>query len=475
MPYSIRQRLLFALLGITILTWLLLATINYFNARSEIKELFDAHLVQSAKVLLSLVEQELKEEANKAAKEAAPNDEKSGLQNVKEHLEKHKYEKLLAFQIAVEKDNFYFTSAEAPDRLLSSGSAGFSNNYIGNINWRVYTLRDPTDTIIIRVAEPQTARSKLAHQIAFSLLLPLIIGLPVISLLIWKCVGLIFKPLDRIATDIQKRTSSQLEPVSLYAAPVEVRPLINALNRLFYRLDRTLKNERKFTADAAHELRTPLAGLKTQAQIALRTRDPVKLEHALHNVLKSVDRTTHLIEQLLLLARLEPDTRPLEFEDCNLTHLVQSVMADLSKMSLDKNITLEFNYTNSTHITANHTALTVLLRNLIDNAIRYTQVGGRVSVDLFEDPAGITIRIADNGPGIPWEERSDMFKRFYRSKHASAGGSGLGLAIVRQIAELHRAVIHLDESSSKGLQVDIYFAHMLSKQTDINHSYTPVN
>ena len=470
MPYSIRQRLLFSLLAITIGAWSLLATINYFNTRSEIKKLFDAHLLKSAKVLLSLVEHELYEENDTPGNNTPGINEQRKLHDIEQNLETHKYEKLLAFQISINKDNFYFSSAEAPAQPLSSGAPGFSTNHIDDSDWRVYTLHDQNNVIIIRVAEPQSARSDLAHKIAFSLLLPLIIGLPVISLLIWKCVGFIFKPLDKIAADIQHRTSSQLEPVTVHDAPAEVRPLINALNRLLYRLDRVLKSERRFTADAAHELRTPLAGLRTQAQIALRTRDPVKLEHALHNVLKSSERASHLIEQLLMLARLEPDVSSLEFADCDLIQLIQSVMADLTPMAMDKNITLEFNHPDAAHVSANHTALSVMLRNLVDNAIRYTPAGGQVNVDLFEDPAGITVRVADNGPGIPWAERHDVFKRFYRPKHTGESGSGLGLAIVQQIAELHRAAIHLDESSGKGLQVDIYFAHAATKQPDMNNN-----
>ena len=452
MPYSIRQRLLIFILTLTFISWSMIAVINYFNARSEIEDLFDAHLIQSAKVLLSLVEQELYEEEHDA-------DEQSKLGDVEQHLVQHKYEKLLAFQISVNRNNFNFSSAEAPDEPLSNDQEGFSDKQTGNVHWRVYTLHDPLNVIVIRVAEPHSVRSDLINEIALSLLLPLLIGLPIISILIWKCVSVIFKPLDRIAADIQQRNPAQLDSVSSFDVPKEVQPLINALNKLFYRLDRVLQNERRFTADAAHELRTPLAGLKTQAQIALRTQDTQKREHALQNILKSVDRSTHLIEQLLTLARLEPEVATTSHEDFNFAQLIQETLADVMPFAKEKNIRLDYNDGNPVQIHANAHTLSMLLRNLLDNAIRYTPEDGWVRLRLENLSSGIKLSIADNGPGIPPDCREDVFKRFFRANETREPGSGLGLSIVRQIADLHQAVITLGESEGNGLQVDILFPH----------------
>lgn len=428
----------------------MIAVINYFNARSEIEDLFDAHLIQSAKVLLSLVEQELYEEEHDAG-------EQFKLKDVEQHLERHKYEKLLAFQISVTKDNFSFSSAQAPVEPLSDNHEGFSDNRIANVHWRVYTLHDPLNVIVIRVAEPHSIRADLIHKIALSLLIPLLVGLPIISILIWRCVSVIFKPLDRIAADIQQRNPAQLDPVAMYDVPKEVHPLINALNKLFYRLDRVLQNERRFTADAAHELRTPLAGLKTQAQIALRTQEPQKREHALQNILKSVDRATHLIEQLLTLARLEPEVATTSHEDFNFAQLIQETLVDVMPFAKEKNISLEFIDGNPVQIHANAHTLSLLLRNLLDNAIRYTPNGGWVRLRLENNSSGIKLSIADNGPGISPDCREDVFKRFFRASETREPGSGLGLSIVRQIADLHQAEISLGESEGNGLQVDILF------------------
>lgn len=457
MPYSIRQRLLIFILSLTFISWAIIAVTNYFNARSEIKELFDAHLIQSAKVLLSLVDQELYEQDKYVNKTGRTEELK--LEEVEDHLRKHKYEKLLVFQINVSKDKFNFNSTEAPRQPLAGDNDGFSDILINKINWRVYTLHDPSNIIAVHVAEPHSLRSHLTNEIAFSILLPLFIGLPIIFILIWKCVSVIFDPLDKIASDIQQRNPSQLEPVSGYNVPKEVKPLINALNKLFYRLDRLLQNERRFTADAAHELRTPLAGLKTQAQIAMRTLDQEKRNHALLNILKSVDRATHLIEQLLTLARLEPGVSTANYEDFNLNQLLQETMSDIMPYANEKNIHIEYKDGHPVQIHANEHALSMLLRNLLDNAIRYTPDGGWVRLNLENNQSEIKLSIADNGPGISPQCREDVFKRFFRANQNRETGSGLGLSIVKQIADLHQAVINLGESEANGLRVDILFPH----------------
>ena len=456
MSYSIRQRLLVFILALTFISWVIIAVINYFNSRSEIEELFDAHLIQSAKVLLSLVDQELYEQDHYADD---TENERMKLKDVEEHLQQHKYEKLLAFQISVKRDNFNFNSVEAPKQPLSDNKEGFSDNTINNVRWRVYTLHDSLNIIVIRVAEPHSVRQGLINEIVLSMLVPLFIGLPIISILLWKCVSVIFTPLDRIATEIQQRNPAQLDPVSGYDVPKEVQPLISALNKLFFRLDRLLQNERRFTADAAHELRTPLAGLKTQAQIAMRTQDPVKREHAIQNILKSVDRATHLVEQLLTLARLEPGVETTNYEDLNLNHLIDEAVSDALPFAKEKNIKINFNDGTHVLIHANAHALSMLLRNLLDNAIRYTPPGGWVRLNLEHNASDIKLSVADNGPGIPPECREDVFKRFFRANESRETGSGLGLSIVRQIADLHQAIINLGESEAHGLKVDIVFPH----------------
>lgn len=454
MPRSIRQRLLVFILALTFISWATIAYTNYSDARHEIGELFDAHLVQSAKVLLSLVDAELYEEK---FSENGDNGENIRLKEVEDHLFKHKYEKLLAFQIAVKGNTFFFSSAGAPGQVLSEKTSGFSSNRIEGKLWRVYTLQDLPGIITVRVAEPLSVRNGLINEIAFNLIIPLLIGLPVIFLLIWKSVDIIFKPLDEIAADLQQRGPAHLDPVTIGNVPTEVRPLIDAINKLFRRLDKVLQNERRFTADAAHELRTPLAGLKTQTQIALRTRDIKKREHALQNILKSIDRTSHLVDQLLTLARLEPGLESINLENCNLSRLVSDIVDDVMPFAAGKNITIDFRNMRSIQIPVHTHAVSLLIRNLLDNAIRYSGYGGHIDIDLSEKDTGVLLQIADSGPGIPRELREDVFKRFFRANQTAETGSGLGLSIVKQIADLHHARIELGESGQHGLQVDIFF------------------
>lgn len=456
MPRSIRQRLLVYILALTFISWTAIAYSNYSDARHEIGELFDAHLIQSAKVLLSLVDAELYEEKYSEDKE---NRENIKLKEVEAHLFRHKYEKLLAFQIAVNDGNFFFSSAGAPRQPLSGKTSGFSNNLIEGRKWRVYTLNDPPGFITIRVAEPLSVRNGLINEIAFNLLIPLLIGLPVIFLLIWKSVDIIIKPLDEIAADLQQRGPAQLTPVTSGDVPAEVRPLIDAINRLFQRLEKVLQNERRFTADAAHELRTPLAGLKTQTQIALRTRDTKKREHALQNILKSIDRTSHLVDQLLTLARLEYGPDSIHLENCNLAQLVVDTVDDVLPLAREKNISIDCGNTGTVRAPVHLHAFSLLIRNLLDNAIRYTGPGGRIDISLSSNDAGVQLQIADSGPGIPPDLRENVFKRFFRANQVPESGSGLGLSIVKQIADLHHARIELGESAYHGLQVDIFIPH----------------
>lgn len=457
MPYSIKQRLLITLLLIVTVTWFSIALINYNDSRKEIETLFDAHLVQSAKVLLSMVDQELYEDSGITAEDKNENHDTDSLNEIERHLYKHKYEKLLAFQINIKRDKFSFNSVEAPDQPLSDGKDGFLNRNINGTEWRVFTLHDPANIITVKVAEPHSVRADLIDAIALHLLIPLIVGLPIISLLIWYIVGVVLRPLNRIAEEIQQRNSNQLDLVSEYSTPYEIRPIINALNRLFYRLSKVMKTEKQFTANAAHELRTPLAGLKAQIQTALLTQDETRRQHAMQNLLKGIDKMTRTVEQLLDLARSEPGGTPLEFEHCNLTTLIEDALAEISTFALSKNITIEYDYNSNIFIFANANSMAILLRNLLDNAIRYTLDGGKVEVRLFEDTSGITVRISDNGPGIDRESKNLIFNRFYRGNQNRENGSGLGMAIVRQIALLHNAIIHLDESTTNGLQVDIFF------------------
>lgn len=296
-------------------------------------------------------------------------------------------------------------------------------------------------------------REELAEHFLEALLKPLLYGLPLLAGWIWFATWRGLKPLDELAAELGKRAPEHLDPVTPTAAPREIRPLLDALNALFGRVGLALDNERRFTADAAHELRTPLAAIAAQAQVAARARDAAERDHALAQLSTSARRASHLVEQLLTLARLEP-AAGLAMSELRLDTLAAEVCADHGARAVEKNIALELAAPAPVQIIGNDAMLRVLLRNLIDNAVRYTPAGGKVGV-------GVTahvLTVSDNGPGIPAEQREHALRRLHRLAGQDIEGSGLGLSIVARIAELHHARIELaDGMGQPGLSVRVGF------------------
>jgi signal transduction histidine kinase len=264
----------------------------------------------------------------------------------------------------------------------------------------------------------------------------------------------------RLARDIGTRSPERLTPVDEHSVPVEIRPLTNALNSLMEELKHTLAAERRFAADASHELRTPLAVIRTHAQIAQRSKDPAERAEALDQLIRGVDRATHLVTQLLTLARLEPDAAEIERGAWSLCDAVARVVEDKQPFARAKSIELaqELPDGNPCVVAIHPSVLDILIRNLVANAIKYTPAGGRVRVGVAASGEQVLLRVTDSGPGIPAAERARIFERFYRSGGKSAPGAGLGLSIVRRICELYGAAIRLcDGEGGLGLTVEVVF------------------
>lgn len=296
-------------------------------------------------------------------------------------------------------------------------------------------------------------QKELAEHLVESLLRPLLFGLPLLGGWIWFATRRGLAPLDEIAAQIGARAPERLDPVAPALAPREIRPLLDALNDLFARVERTLESERRFTADAAHELRTPLAALSAQAQVAQRARDGTERAQALAQIVAGSRRAGHLVDQLLTLARLDPAV-PLPMETVRLDALAAEVCADHGAAALDKDIALELDAPREVVVAGNADLLRILLRNLLDNALRYTPPGGRIEVGI----APGVLRVDDSGPGIPAAERANVLRRFYRLAGQEIAGSGLGLSIVARIAELHGAQLELaDGCGAPGLSVRLRF------------------
>jgi two-component system, OmpR family, sensor histidine kinase QseC len=362
------------------------------------------------------------------------------------HQQLSAYANNLIFQVGTSTDDkLLFHSQNGPDQSLA-GSSGFSKKYIADQCWRVLTTRDNSDGLIIVLAQPCHSLVTLQKRIMANDFIVAFIILPLAGLLIWFIVGYGLNYLNQIARQVATRRPNSLDPVDETKAPLEIKPVVVALNRLFTRVRQTLLHERRFAANAAHELRTPIAGLKTQAQVALRSVNPQQHQTALQNIIRSVDRSSHIIDQLLTLSRLAPEAKSLdEKRSFNFTRLITHIMSELAPSAIAKQIDLAFLPAQDTPVMlqGNDIALSILLRNLIDNAIRYTPKEGMINVMLRQAPQHIVLQIIDNGPGINEELRSQVFERFYRVDTNQETGSGLGLSIVKQIADLHHAVIEL--------------------------------
>ncbi len=228
-----------------------------------------------------------------------------------------------------------------------------------------------------------------------------------------------------------------------------------------------MSGEKRLTGDAAHELRTPLAGLKMQAEVAHRATNKRERYRALDQVIKGVERSTHLVEQLLTMARLDPEVGLQDFVQLDLCEIVSDVVADLASDADAKQIDVRFEEECRGNVRGNADALGILIRNLMDNAVRYTPNGGMVIVSIASTDGQVVLRVADNGPGIPPEMRDHVFERFFRGHESLASGSGLGLSIAQRIADLHNASINLKTSSQDGLEVEVIFREAV--RGDVEH------
>ncbi len=449
---SIRQRLLWTLLSATLAVWAGTAIKNYYDNRHEIAELFDAQLAQSARALLALSAHEMYEQLAYIAQ----NQRQS--RNIPEHVtpQVHKYEQHLAFQIWSGDGQLMARSDSAPTDPLTGAPDVFSDHVINGHRWRVYALVDTEKNLQVQVGEHYDQREQLSDDVALRLLAAVVLSLPVLALMIWFGVSYAIRPLNRVTRAVAARKLDNLEAIDNRRVPKETRPLVDALNDLFARLQTALDDILHFTADAAHELRTPLAALKTHAQVALRADDEATRSDALRELIYGVDRATSLVEQLLTLARLDPEATHLSNETAILQDIAQGVLSELATDAVKKEIDISLDAHCRGIVTGKQVMLTILVRNLVENAIRYTPRNGQVEVSVFEDQQDIVLRVSDSGAGIPVDEREKIFKRFYRVLGSNAPGSGLGLSIVQRITEIHRARIVLGESKYGGLQFDVH-------------------
>jgi signal transduction histidine kinase len=320
----------------------------------------------------------------------------------------------------------------------------------------VYALL--TRTSVIQVAQPWSVRERLAREAALRVILPLLILLPLMAAAAAWIVTRAVRPLKGLTTQIEHRDVHSLTPLVATNLPAEVSPLVEELNRLLERLAAAFESQRAFVADAAHELRSPLTALSLHLQLLERAREAPDRELATTRLREAIDRATHLVGQLLTLARNEPEAPHADRVPCALDTIVRSAAADVQPLAQERRIQILLESPVPAMVTADADALRILVRNLIDNAVRYSPEGSVVQVGVHGAAQGrLVLEVADQGPGIPAADRSRAFARFYRAPDAAEGGSGLGLAIVKAIAQRHGAQVTLADAVPHGLRVLVSF------------------
>lgn len=435
---------------------------SYRDARHEVQELFDAQLAQAARVLQALVLRQLTD-PRAAGLQGFLEDGPFTLHGDGPVRAGHPYERKLAFQVWSRDRELLLHSASAPleplaEAPLLSHGGGFADAVLDGTSWRVFSLWDRQGEYLVEIGERYDIREELTHNISQRLITPSLLSLPVLAGLIWVAVGRGLSPLARAAAEVKRRAPEHLEPMDLGPVPQEVRPLVQALNELFARLQAGFERERRFTADAAHELRTPLAALKTQAQVALRAAAEPQREQALRSVISGVDRATHLVQQLMALSQAEPRRAPQAFTPVDLSALAAEILAELGPQALAKRLQLALDSDGDTVVRGEPVGLSILIRNLVDNAIRYTPAGGEVEAGVHRAGQEVVLSVRDTGPGIEPQMRERVLDRFYRIPGSGESGCGLGLSIAKQIAEAHGAVLSLHAAPrGTGLLAEVRF------------------
>ena len=350
-------------------------------------------------------------------------------------------------------EQLYLSSAGTD--LPEVAQLGFATVSAPGGDWRVFSAQLGGE--VIQVGQPVRIRQERAFAAAVRTIAPVILILPLLTIAVWWLVGRALAPFGTIARSLGSRTPATLEPIVEDGVPEEALPLVRSLNDLLARLATALAAQRAFVADAAHELRTPLAALELQAQLVARASDPQERSEAVSALRGGLDRAAHLVAQLLTLARAEPDA-PVTGEPVHLDELVAQTIADHALVAEARRVDLGAQGTAADAVVHGDGAgLRALLGNLVENAIRHAREGGRVDVAAGVSGGRPYLEVVDDGPGIPDAERTHVFDRFYRRRSGPEPGTGLGLAIVKAVAERHGATVSLGDTPGGGLTVRVEF------------------
>lgn len=421
---SIRRKLLITLLGALLAAGFTTAAATFFSAQAEFNKFLDIHLKETAQAL---------------ARSAQTVFEPDGQSHMTIVGDSPSYQ--IIVQVYDSATNSIWLK-EGTQHLPLAMIQGFSTEKLNGKMWRSYSVT--SGPLIITVGQDTAVRTELAMASAFQILQPLCFLLPFIALAVWLVVGDGLAPLERTARSVARRSPSSLEPISTKALPQELAGLVNAINLLLDRLKTSLSAQQRFASDAAHELRTPLTALKLQIQLAQRAKTPEAREKCFSRLNEGINRATRLVQQLLTLARLDPDASEKPVSTVQLDALVHSIREDMDAIGAQKNIQIQA-VTEPATTEGMEDAIRLMITNLTDNAIRYTPENGRIELRVTPKGADVAIEICDNGPGIAPSERQRVFDRFYRALGTKTAGTGLGLAIVKRIVDIHHGRIDIDD------------------------------
>ena len=455
-PRSLQGRLLALILALVGSVWITTAILTWRDVSHELDELLDSHLAQAAALLVAQQAGEIEDDDHGIN---APS--------------LHRYAPKVAFQVFHE-DRLALRSSNAPaEPMLALGNGaeqGFRTIAIGGAMWRVFAAHGRERDTRVFVGEQVDSRNSILWAVLRSVLTPMLFALPLLVLASWWAVRQGVSPIRALGRTLAQRQPQALEPIALRAAPTEMTPLLEALNGLFQRIAELMASERRFTADAAHELRTPIAAIRAQAQVALACADDAERKHALSSTLQGCDRATRLVEQLLTLSRLEAGSAPAH-SSLDLGALVREVVADLAPLALAKSQTIEVEAAERCWVDGEATLLSVLVRNLIDNAIRYSPPGARVRVSTRNAAGSSELTVEDSGPGMNADDIERLGERFFRVIGSGESGSGLGWSIARRIAAVIEAEVRVSRSASlRGLAVALRFPIGAVRGSDPNRT-----
>lgn len=437
---SIRTRLLTVLLGSTGLVWLLAVAWIYFGTQAELERVLDARLMEAARMVNSL----LTDRRVEVALATGGGDDAAAHFEMGQH-----YERQLSCQIWSLDGALVGRSEHAPEERLTDARSGFSERTVEGETWRVYTIENANLGVRVMVGDSIWVRDHLVSDVIKGLVLPAGLMLPILAGGIWASVRRGMAPLNDMAQTLSSRPATDLRPLPDEKLPSEIAPAVHALNGLFKRVAAAREREKSFTAFAAHELKTPLAGLKTQAQIALASGDGDVHANALRQISAGVDRTSRLVRQLLDLAAVEAVDQAPALTRGRPVELVQRIVAE---MPAKGNLAIAVERSGADIEACFDPAfLTMALRNLIENAVRHSPEGGKITVRVTQDGAGVDIGVEDDGPGIPESELPRVTERFFRGRDRSSAGSGLGLSIAEEAATRMGGSLRLQNRDPHGL------------------------